>query len=162
MDVPWTPIPKCLVSLVKDGKLKQIDVFVFLAIFSHKNNKTGLCFPSTPTLAKETGFVRATISASIKRLKGCPIIRTSHQPGCPNFYEVVQLDGQEVSNPTDTNKIKEQDKYITRGENQKISSESAVSVPSKKSADVSESLRSKRKKLEELRATLIRQKIIHV
>ncbi len=40
-----------------------------MTIYSHRNNQTGLCFPSVSTIAKETGVNARTINRHLVSLK---------------------------------------------------------------------------------------------
>ncbi|MET4359922.1 DNA-binding transcriptional regulator YhcF (GntR family) [Bradyrhizobium sp. LB8.2] len=57
--------------------LEQVDLFVVVALFGHRNNKTGQCDPSHATIASEIGVSESTVKRSFKRLADAGFITTT-------------------------------------------------------------------------------------
>lgn len=88
----FTKVPNKLIELSEKGKLDCYDIAVYYAIFKHKNQKTGKCYPSIRRLAKILHIDTKTVMKHVKRLKECGIISYTTKRGVGNNYVSVGND----------------------------------------------------------------------
>ena len=81
----------CMKTLceVMDSGIDDNSLFsVLAALAHHKNNKTGDCFPSIPTIIRTSRLSENTVVKSLKRLKALGYISWTQEPGKKRFYQI--------------------------------------------------------------------------
>lgn len=74
---------------VMDSGIDDNSLFsVLAALAHHKNNKTGDCFPSIPTIIRTSRLSENTVVKSLKRLKALGYISWTQEPGKKRFYQI--------------------------------------------------------------------------
>ena len=106
----FTMIPNSLLELSERGEVDCYAIAIYFAIFKHKNQKTGKCFPSVRTIAKLLKIDTKTVMRLIESLRKCGIISYTKKRGVGTSYFSVGTGGVEcrnISHITIRNKQKE-------------------------------------------------------
>jgi hypothetical protein len=95
----FTMLPNNLLKLAEERKIDPYDIAVYFAIFSHKNTKTGKCFPSLRRIEKITGITVKTIRSRIDNLKKCGMLYHTKTKGVVSKYSTVVPDTTDCGTP---------------------------------------------------------------
>jgi hypothetical protein len=86
-------------SWLKDKRLKGVDLAVALVLASHANNETGICFPSTTTIARAIGSWPRTVTRSIRNLEWLGYLDTRQRAGKSSTYRMHETPDIAPSSP---------------------------------------------------------------
>jgi DNA-binding transcriptional MocR family regulator len=77
-----------LADWVWEQPMSPAEKLVCLAMLRHRNNATGLCYPSQGTLARVTGLSRSGIQKAIRALRSKGLVESTEAPGHSNRYSM--------------------------------------------------------------------------
>ena len=69
-----------------DHKLSESERAVLAVLVSHRNNRTGLCYPGQPRIAEESGMTVPGVQGILARLDGAGIIDREREVGRSTRY----------------------------------------------------------------------------
>jgi len=78
-------------SILERQDLTTIEAFVAMILLTHRNNKTGLCFPSQSTLARESKSSRSTVIRAIAGLREKGVLLGESHPGKIAQYQFAPV-----------------------------------------------------------------------
>lgn len=88
-------VPKSVISILP--ALQGSDIKVYLYLCDRVNGRTGKCYPSQSTIAKECKLGIRTVGAAVRKLEQLELIRVQRRDRGSNVYEVLYL---RVGHPT--------------------------------------------------------------
>ena len=75
--------------LIRDGKLSVTEKGVLFSLLSYVNAELQRAWPSTVTIAKDTGLSQRCVIYTLRRLEEKGLIRAEKKAGCVTRYEVI-------------------------------------------------------------------------
>lgn len=87
-------------SILDNYELTSTETLVALVMLSHRNNKTGLCYPSHSTIAKEAKLSRRQVVRAVAGLREKGVVSGEPEPGKAIKYIFVPVTG--CHTPCDT------------------------------------------------------------
>ena len=85
----FTKVPNEILRNVENGDLDCYDVAVYFAIFKHRNETTGKCYPSIRTISRILKIDTKTVMKRIVKLGECGIISYIKRVGVGTEYKSV-------------------------------------------------------------------------
>ena len=81
-------------AAITDRRLSRSDLATLCALATYAN-RTGKCWPSTTTLAKDLNITTRMIRRCLRVLETCTHIRTTHRPGHRSIYLILGIKGSD-------------------------------------------------------------------
>ena len=73
-------------AIIEREDLTGPETCVALVLLWHRNTKTGLCYPSITTLARESGYSVRTVSRALDGLRQKGVVESEQATGAANHY----------------------------------------------------------------------------
>lgn len=77
-----------LADWVWEQPITPAEKLVCLAMLRHRNNATGLCYPSHATLCRLTGLSRSGVQKAIRSLRSLGLLESNDVPGSSSRYSM--------------------------------------------------------------------------
>ena len=90
--MPSTGWFQCPNELIDCDTLSGSEKLVLLSLLRHRNAEFGTCFPSVPTIMRETGLGNKWVSKMIKSLEEKELIEVRREKGKPNIYYLPKVE----------------------------------------------------------------------